>query len=262
MKAIKFLVYSNIWISAGAALLTLLSFRLYGYNPDYKFAGFVFFSTLFSYNFQRVSRLKNIAVQSPDSWVVNHSSIAKLLLVVSFLGAIILVPDFNYPFVLFWLIMAGLISFGYSFGNFRNIPYLKILLISVSWVIICGIIPQVISDSSLPTSPSFLWIFFYILAITIPFDIRDLGIDEDSKKTIPQWIGTNKAKKIAWISLGISFLFILTFSSLIVSGLFLLNFLIVGYLINESSEKKEDLYFTFLIDGHIILQFLLVYFLC
>ncbi len=268
MKALKFLVYSNSWISLGAGLLTLLSFKISSQNPDFgygfDYAFFVFFSTLFSYNFQRVSRLKKIATHSPNSWVVKNSITAKILLVISLLGAIAFIPIFDAPFTLMWLILLGVISAGYSYKNFRDLPYVKIILIALSWAIASGIIPMIISGTqSLGiTITSFGWIFFYIIAITIPFDIRDIGIDEDSKKTIPQWVGIENSKKIAYLCLAISLL-ILIFQGVRASIIpFITSYLIAAYLIYKSTPSRKDLYFSFLVDGHIIFQFMLVYFLC
>lgn len=269
MKLIKFLVYSNSWISLGAGFLTLLSFNLFNSSTEsyteLSYSLFVFFSTLFSYNFQRVSRLKKIAEHSPNAWVVNNSSIAITFLFLSILGSLAFLPIFQHPFVFLWILILGIISFGYSYGKFRDLPYLKILLISASWAIACGIIPSVIANNE-PLTDSLLtsfWIFFYILGITIPFDIRDIGIDEDSKKTIPQWVGIKQSKQISYISLFLAFvLFLLLNGNIGGSIVMFISMLIASFLVKKSEPYKNDLYFTLLIDGHIIFQFLLVYFLC
>ena len=268
MKALKFLVYSNIWISLGAGFLTLLTFKVFSINCDFNqhlyYSLFVFFCTLLSYNFQRVSRLKKIATHSPNAWVVKNSIVAKSLIGISLIGVITLVPIFDYPFTLLWLIILGVISFGYSYGKFRDLPYIKILLIALSWGIACGIIPLlIIGDKSNGSMfSSFGWVFFYIVAITIPFDIRDIGIDEDSKKTIPQWIGLKKSKFIAYFSLVISMFFFIIYASLTATLAIVLSYLVASYLIKKSFPSRKDMYFSFLVDGHIIFQFLLVYFLC
>mgnify|MGYP000548405160 CR=1 FL=1 len=264
MKILKFLVYSNSWISIGAFLITLLSFKVFGTDPNIKFCVFIFFSTLFSYNFQRITRLKKIAKLSPDAWIVKNSFIAKIILVASGIGAISFVPIFEAPFTLMWLIILGVISLGYSYRNLRDLPYIKIVLIAVSWGITSAILPLVIAGNQ-PLSKfviSFGWIFFYIIAITIPFDIRDIGIDEDSKKTIPQWVGVKRAKIVAYLCLMVSFIFIAFSLSLLGAISLFISYIIAGFLIKNSSEKRNDLYFSFLIDGHIIFQFLMVYFLC
>ena len=263
MKLLKFLVYSNIWISLGASLLTLLSFKVIGFAPNIDYVLFVFFCTLFSYNFQRVSRLKTIAKYSPNSWVVENSTIAKVLLFLSFIGAIVFVPIFEAPFSLIWLVILAVISVGYSYGKLRDLPYVKILLISTSWAIASGIIPAIVLENQ-PTFvflTSFGWVFCYILAITIPFDIRDIGIDEERKKTIPQWVGTKNSKIIALVFLCLS---AFCFGSLVeIPALigYLVSCLVAGVLIIKSSSLKPDLFFSLGIDGHLIFLFFIVFFL-
>lgn len=264
MKILKFIVYSNLWISFGASFLAYLVFAINNIEPNFNYLLFVFFSTLFSYNLQRVARLKQIKASSPNAWISNNSIIAKGLLIASSVGALVTIPIFNYPFLGFWLAILGLISVGYSLKNFRGLPYLKIILISLSWAITCGLIPTLFMNEA-PISliiKNTNWIFFYILAITIPFDIRDIGIDEDHQKTIPQWVGIPNSKLVGQISLVIALitLFFLT-TSLVLFGLFI-SFVLAWILIRNSFPQKQELYFSFLVDGHIILQFLLVFFLC
>jgi len=222
----------------------------------------VFFSTLFSYNFQRITRHKKIAVSTPNAWVVENKKVAKCLLFISLIGAFVFVPIFEQPFALGWMVLLGIVSFGYSYRKLRDIPHLKIILIAASWGIACGIIPlEILGYSSvMPFLLSFGWIFLYILAITIPFDIRDLAIDEKSKKTLPQWLGVQSAKLVALICLLFSWVLLWSLIPLYVWIGFLVSFILAGLLIIKSNSSRKDFYYTFLVDGHIILQFLIVYF--
>jgi 4-hydroxybenzoate polyprenyltransferase len=43
---------------------------------------------------------------------------------------------------------------------------------------------------------TFIQRFFFIAAITIPFDIRDLNFDDKNLKTLPQVIGIQKSKVV------------------------------------------------------------------
>lgn len=264
MKTLQFLIYSNSWISLGAALLSALVFKLNGLPLSLDYLLFVFFSTLFSYNFQRITRIEKIRVHAPDSWIVQHESIGKGLLIFSLIGALITLPVFDAPFSLFWLIILAIVSGGYSYKNLRDLPYLKIILIAISWGIACGIIPLIIHKQSSSTEIllNFTWVSLYILAITIPFDIRDIGIDEDNKKTIPQWVGINQSKLIGFLALGLSLLPIVLISTWFVFFSSLISYLIASYLIQVSTPSNSNFYFTFWIDGHIVLHFLLVFFLC
>lgn len=262
MKLIRFLVFSNLWISAGSSCLTFLTFYFLDTEPNIKLILFVFFATLFSYNFQRLSRLQKLKENSPELWITTHSTEGKIILTLALLGALFFNPVFEKPFLLIPLALLGAVSFSYSYKKLRDIPMLKIFLIAASWGILCGLTPFFYSPfwGSVSWIQSFSWIFFYILAITIPFDIRDIHIDEADKNTLPQLLGVKKSKNLALIFLAVSFLCIFTFSSSSLSVFFLFSFILAGILILKSNPTNKPLYFALLVDGHIILQFLGVYF--
>ena len=136
-------------------------------------------------------------------------------------------------------------------------------MIASSWGIACGVIHLILIESyELNTAIlNFGWVFCYILAITIPFDIRDLGIDEERKKTIPQWVGIKNSKIIALLFLLFSILIFGFLSSPLQLMAYIISSFFSGYLIYNSNKNRSDIYFTFLIDGHIIFQFLLIFFL-
>ena len=260
---LSFLVFSNVWVSLGASCLTLLTFKLFEIKPDFNFLFFVFFSTLFSYNFQRISRLSALQELAPSLWINSHVRESKTILILSAFGALYFNPIVEHPFSLVPLSLLAIISFAYSYKKLRNIPFLKIFLIAGSWSVLCGLMPYHFSPSwqKLGFIQSFSWLFFYILAITIPFDIRDLPIDKSSTKTFPQLLGIRVSKWMALLFLLVSFICLATFVSLHTLSLFLVSFILAGVLIVSSSTTKKPLYFGLLVDGHIILQFLMVYFL-
>ncbi len=263
MKLIRFLVFSNTWISIGASAVTLMTFQFLNLEPNATLVLFVFFSTLFSYNFQRLSRISKLKNDSPNLWVVSHEKQAKVILIISLVGALLFNPFFTHPNTLFPVLILGFVSFGYSYRGLRDYPMVKIFLIASSWGILCGITPFFYTPfwNSVSWVQSFCWIFFYILAITIPFDIRDLHIDELEKNTLPQLFGIRKSKGLAFIFLLVSILCLFTFSSNSQFLFFVMSYIVAGILILKSSPDNKDLYFGLLIDGHIIFQFLMVYFL-
>jgi hypothetical protein len=224
----------------------------------------VFFSTLVSYTLQRLFRLKSIAQYNNKAWVVENKKTAIFLTIIGIIGTLFTLPQFLSFSVLIWLIPSGIVSLLYSLKRLRDIPYLKIFLISISWGVICGVIPFIIEknyDIELILF-NFTIITCYITAITIPFDIRDLGLDEDTKRTIPQVMGIPRAKTSALIILGISIVLFLFIFNPLQSIIYGISSLFSGYLIYKSSSLKPDIYFTLYIDGHIIFQFLLIFLLC
>ncbi len=96
------------------------------------------------------------------------------------------------------------------------------------------------------------------MALTIPFDIRDIDLDESEKKTIPQLVGEKNA---IWISI---LLIVMSYPMLWLvarqSMIFTLFVIILGIIFIRGSYKhRGDLYFSFIIDGFLILLPLIIF---
>ena len=118
---------------------------------------------------------------------------------------------------------------------------------------------------SLDTLLLFISRFSFVLAITIPFDIRDLKYDDLSLKTIPQFYGEKKAKMIALYSLAffelisICHFFVGDFSWQLLLALDTVMFNAEAILIIKSSQKKNNFFFSFWVEGASILMYLLLF---
>lgn len=169
------------------------------------YGGLLFCLTFVVYNFQRLvkSRQPNQGT-AQINWLHRHQAGVYLTNALAALAA----PFFFFT-VFEWsigLIIAGsvgvLISLLYVLRlgtrNLRELPYLKIHLIAVVWVFACGFFPLLNeghfhTDHVLFASNHYL----FLLAITIPFDIRDLNMDSTDQRTIPQMIGSPAARILA-----------------------------------------------------------------
>ena len=104
----------------------------------------------------------------------------------------------------------------------RSIPIIKIFLIAYVWASISSFLPSILSGSLVLNTHNtliFLAHFLFIMAITLPFDIRDFNRDnKESLITIPQLIGVKTTK-------------VLAISSLIGFAIIMTEFVIDGYLI-------------------------------
>lgn len=270
-KFLQHLCYSNVWIALGASTLSLLYFYLKHLTVDWLLVIFIFFSTLLTYTYQRYQKLIDNERVSGDrmDWMKGNQTTVKFILISSLIGTISFSVFLEFQ-TLILLSVLGAISFLYAYkiklaslskSNLRDIPGIKILLIGVVWaastvLLIDSQVGQLDKFSVL----SFVGVTLFIIGITIPFDIRDLHVDESSKKTIPQLIGYQPSILIAvlfillsayFIHLGTGFnLWILLFASGIVS-----------FSILPSRPSKNELYFSFVIDGILIVYPGLIYLL-
>ena len=85
----------------------------------------------------------------------------------------------------------------------RKVPGIKIFLIALSWTITVTILPSLYYKKPINSTVLFetLKNALFVIAITIPFDIRDLSFDNKRLKTIPQVLGVKGAKIVAIVLL-------------------------------------------------------------
>lgn len=108
--------------------------------------------------------------------------------------------------------LIGFLTFAYavpliSRKNIRSLSGLKIYVVAICWGLAVVIAPTVhynflITEVVLLKT---LQIIFFVIALIIPFDIRDIVYDLNYLKTIPQQFGISQAKIIATILMLIFF---------------------------------------------------------
>lgn len=225
----------------------------------YFYGLFAFFSTFSVYNGQRLIKSTHPTQTPWLSWVQRNEKALYLATFASGLmtvSALMMIGNISLDAVLI-LSASGIISLFYVLPIkgviMREIPYIKIYLIAFTWAAVLIVFPMLNEDK-------FSWIVvlhalgtvFYVIAVAIPFDIRDVKFDRLSQRTIPQVIGVNRAKLIS-VLLILSFLGImLIFSPVLISQpAFYLAVFIQMLLLLFMHEDRGDLYCAGGIDGAI-----------
>lgn len=263
MRFFRNWVYSNIHIAFIAALLSLETNVLFNIKPIGIAPGFIFCATLLIYNLGYF----NAMFSSEDSyreqarWMKSRMAYWIFSMLVALLALLYLVTKFGILAQLMFFLF-GFITFLYikhdtnlfrKLKSIRSIPYLKVFIVAFVWSAIT-IMPQLVDSSVFLTDLNWEWLFFerffFILSITLMFDVRDLNNDPKYLHTIPQTIGIKQSK---WLSV----LFLLFASlglyslDLNMSQVFgvLLVYLVTLLMINLSQPGKDDIYFTGWFDG-------------
>ena len=252
-KIIENLVFSNIWIALCSVSVTLSTFLYFKITLNYYFFGLVFFATLFSYNLQNIYERKIHKKRSNQIiWIESNNKIIKLIILIALIFSIFFsFISLNYSAVLIsspFLLLV--IFYRKNFLNkikFRNVPGLKILIISICWTWACCLLPQILYNSNIDWTFA-CFIFLFVLLITIPFDIRDMEFDEEIN-TIPQLIGAKNALFLSF------FLIIILFSILVFLGNYKLCFflLITCLILLPSLKSNNEFYYLIFIDGLLII---------
>lgn len=280
-KIIDLFLYSNVYIAVAAVALTAQTqLILFGKFELDTLSVLVFFATMFIYashrlvglfsvkKFLKEGRFHIINTYKNHIWI--YTGIAVIGLIYAF---------FQVSFrVQLALVLPGLISLGYVIPflglkknrklRLRDLNWIKIFLIAIVWAYVTVILP-IIEIRSVSWSDVLIFVerAVFIFMITLPFDIRDLKVDQyNNVKTIPAVYGIPFTMKLVLAS----FIFLLILASanyLFVpdSPIYFAAFglwlsLISTYIfIRISINKTDDYYFTGLLDGTMWLQFVCVW---
>jgi len=274
LKILDFLVVSNVYVAAGTFSLTWLSLQFYG-NEKLDLAFFVFFSTLFAYNFMRLVRVQPMLKEGDST---RHKNIFRFRVFLWGLCICSAIAAFVYflkvdEFIYLTLILMGSISIAYSLPVYkkdglwlrlRDLPSIKIFLIAFVWAVVTSLLPMQVSNVSID------WLkvlerFLFVFAITIPFDIRDLRFDADNLHTIPQMFGVKNARYIGIVALTFAELilfydyFFLGMYSLFSALAIYITYELSVLLVYKSHSSLPERYFTLGVEGTSILLGLLFY---
>ena len=147
------------------------------------------------------------------------------------------------------ILLAGIVSLIYVVPirkkSLREIAYLKSPLIAFVWTTIIIAFPWVNEYGISSTIfPELLAYFYYFVALTIAFDIRDLEHDFKSQKTTPQVVGITRTKVFSVVLISLFILIIaivnenMRYNIVFYCGSILSILLILG--INK--QRKEGYY--------------------
>jgi 4-hydroxybenzoate polyprenyltransferase len=277
-KLYNLLIYSSVWIALGAAAFVHLTYELLGTNIDNtRYTFFVFFSTISLYSFHRIIGLKAVKEFCGKAHInlINRYRFEILLTsAISLVAAILFLVGLQRS-IQFKLLFPIIISLLYVLPviqgkkRLRDFHIIKILLIGLTWTWVTCYIP-IYAFGGQPDPDGLLMCierFFFIVAITIPFDIRDLQIDKHTGvMTIPSVLGIWAGKWMSWVCLVISMAIT---CYLLATGIYpehlwpayLAVLIITGALISYAEEDRSDYYYSGLLDGTMILLAVLVHFL-
>ena len=257
---IRFLINSNIWVAI-CALALAASSEILLQTTNYQISQFVFFATIFTYNFQRIISIQKEKGHAWKNWFNKNSGVVYLLMFFALLMSVYQLLNFKLSTQIA-ILLTGSLSFLYPFG-IRKIPFVKIFVISFVWSVSTMLLLAL--ENNLSISQHIIWHlvsrFLFVFSITIPFDIRDLKYDADNIKTIPLFFGLEKSKWIAIFSLFICV--IIATSQRLQSEMPLSNFLalillyfLASVFIKKSNENNSEMYFCFWVESLSILLYL------
>jgi len=262
---IQFVSFSNIFTALCAFTLSVFFSIISHTELSPVRLTVIFLGTMASYIAVQMIPQKSDKITNPKAlWIRKNRVPLYALLSASLLGCIFSIKD---------LTQFELLNFSHLFilvlfyerifiheKELRSVPFLKAFLISYIWACVC-VAPQLY----LMPDPNFLlWVecFVFILALTIPFDIRDA--EEDVFQHIKTFatnfslMNVRRLCFILFISSQLMSIYYLPFSY--VTVLFSTIFSVIYfYLLANSWPGQKESIFLYGFDGLIILKLALLY---
>lgn len=227
------------------------------------------FATFSVYNFQRIYKFKkdHFFQKETFNWLQAHFRLIKIsaliFAILAFVLSVYLVKD---VFANVWLfILSVLVSIFYVvpiFGKrLREIPVVKSALIAVVWTSVLLLIPWLNEGKDPMVVQDELTAFCcFFIAISIPFDIRDLEQDRLQHKTLPLLLGTTISKILSILLLGVFCLIIANINQEIGKSLLFVCVTVITALLILFTNSTRSIYFFAAIDGTMVLIGLVYFF--
>lgn len=272
---IKGYLYSHVHIALCTVFLYLFTMKITGVNPDLAYTGILFSGSIFLYSLHRLIGIEFFYTEEDTvrfNYYRNHKGLLYVTLFLSGLMAALSVLNIRYDLILGLMVgvVVGALYAVPVFGGrrLRDMPYIKIFLIAFTWTYLTVLLPlEWEGVSRIFMLALILERFFFFLAITLPFDIRDMEIDANQNVgTIPLLIGKNRSILLAilFLILGLIAQYIAFFYGYVNTTVLTawgITYIISALLIVKFSRKADDFYFTGYLDGTMLLPYLFYVFL-
>ena len=265
--------YSNLFLAFCVYCSTLQVGLLFHEHSDsaYLFATINFLATFCLYNVQRIFQSFQSTNDERLLWYRKNKYYIFILVVFLIFSFSNLILKILFTYKEATLIYSTLVIFSLLYFlppfEFRKIPFLKGFYIAFAWVTANAIIPLLFLGESYRgiiylQKEHWAYVlsqFFFISAICIPFDIRDMTKDKVSNVgSLPILLGLKKSKMIAIFLLSI---YALLAFSMSIKNLFLVRcfvFMVSALGIVFSEQSRHRYFYIYCIDGLIVFQTILL----
>lgn len=267
----NFYLNSSVHVALSVVSLSYITLKEFGVATDYNVLFFVLFATITGYNFVKFFGIAKWHYRSLANWL-------KVIQVFSFFSFLfmcyyMLQLEFR---VLLYLSVFVVITFLYAIPilpkrfyldsnhNLRDISGLKVYIIGMVWAGVTVILPLLNNDITINADVILTTIqrFAFVIALMLPFEIRDLAFDNIKLATIPQKIGV-KQTKIIGLLLMMLFLFLEFFKNEVVAVNFvvltIVTLITTGFIV-FSKPSNSTYYSAFWVESIPIMWLLITVF--
>ncbi|RIA10547.1 hypothetical protein OE09_2412 [Flavobacteriaceae bacterium MAR_2010_72] len=273
MKVLKqifdFYINSSIHVALSVFLLSWITLLEFNLPYDESVLYFIFYASIKGYNFVKYFGIAKF----------HHRSLANWLKIIQLFSLLCFILLCYYALqlevkTLIYISVFGFVTFLYAIPflpkhlfmdekqNLRSIGGLKVYVIALVWAGVTVLLPIINANYAydLEVVITFFQRFLLVVALMLPFEIRDLNYDSLKLSTIPQLIGVKRTKLLGLLLL-VSFclleFFKDTFNATHFVSLCMVS-LVTLVLIYYSKQDQGRYYSGFWVEGVPILWLLLI----
>lgn len=259
-KILDFYLDSSIHVALAVYALSWITLLEFNIPYDEAMLYFIFYATIIGYNFVKYFGLTKLHYRSLANWL----KVIQLFSLICFILMCYYALQIQTKSLLY-ILAFGVVTFLYAIPflpskmiydsnkNLRSISGLKVYIIALVWAGVTVLLPLINNNYTINTDV-FLTVFqrfVFVIALIIPFEIRDLNYDSLKLATIPQKIGV-KSTKIIGVFLLMLFFFLEFFKDEMnayrIITLLLITFITILFLV-FSKQNQGKYYSSFWVEG-------------
>jgi len=232
----------------------------YNESLDY----FIFFGTITGYNFAKYAGVAKLHHRS----LTTHLKVIQIFSLICFLLLCYYAWQLSIKTLLLFVPL-GVLTLLYAIPflsgfqkNLRSIGYLKIIVVALVWtgVTVFVTVLDVKEEFTNQLYLTAIQRFFLVIALILPFDIRDEKYDAISLQTIPRKIGIEKTKILGYILLGTCLVleFIITSNNSFRISFLTLS-LLAFILLMKAGENQSKYYSSFFVEALPIIWWIMLF---
>lgn len=263
--ALNFYINSSIHVALSVYAFMRITEFSFGFPYNEPLDYFAFYGTITGYNFVKYAGVAKL----------HHRSLTKNLKLIQIFSFISFVLFCFYTFQLpvktiLVMLPFGVLTLLYAIPflsgfqkNLRSVSYLKIIVVALVWSGVTVVLPvyNVGFENVSVTKVVLMMLqrFLFVIALILPFDIRDMKYDAISLQTIPKKIGIESTKKVGFIILFLClFLEFLLASSSNFRIAFFLVFVLFSITLMRASKEQSTYYSSFWVESFPIIWWFLL----
>lgn len=267
-----YFIFGNIFIAVCAVIMAAYTFSVFNSPVNFALLGFIFFASISSYSFHSFLPTTEKEYSEKVKWSLSRKKYFLTLLVIGASGSIFflfyLKQDLKLilSLVLFTILYSSPKIKFEKFTFFKNFGTAKTLYLAAIWTLVTVSLP-LSSISAFNLNESIIFFinrFLLVYSICILFDLKDKEFD--IQRGIKSIVTIFEEKRIHTILISCIILFFISSIAFYIfnkSVILILSLIIPGiillFLLERSKNTKSDYWFSFILDGLMMLSSILYF---